>query len=403
MPISSVCGTSAYAAFRKNASRKKVREHTGDHLEDFVPSSLLCPEPGCVWVSFNSILQGDHAGVEIATESHSNLLASHGLLRKDCRLVASSPLQSFDEAQGLVIDDFFAVSIQDRSVLAEDTRSAIAYRKAQVAYSAYGLQGSPEKDIVSKNEGKVIGAFINGAHRATSRGMVLVGAPVEKRLGLSVLSLLSCQLPFTSDSFLLCLLGGWASILGYRRPLMSVLQSAYHLVDMQSFDANHPRLVPLSRKVALELVTLAVLMPLAVADIAAPIDKKLYCTDASLKKGAILETSLEDRLMQVLYRATINKGSYTRMLSSSASILKAYDLSFEEDEDEGEATQKLPADRPIAFSFEFIEVYAGSSKITKYLAEMGIICGPALDLSLSEEYDLRRIHVISWLTFLVAE
>ena len=294
VPISSVCGTSAYAAFRKNASRKKVREHTGDHLEDFVPSSLLCPEPGCVWVSFNSILQGDHAGVEIATESHSNLLASHGLLRKDCRLVASSPLQSFDEAQGLVINDFFAVSIQDRSVLAEDTRSAIAYRKAQVAYSAYGLQGSPEKDIVSKNEGKVIGAFINGAHRATSRGMVLVGAPVEKRLGLSVLSLLSCQLsPFTSDSFHLCLLGGWASILGYRRPLMSVLQSAYHLVDMQSFDANHPRLV------ALELVTLAVLMPLAVADIAAPIDKKLYCTDASLKKGAILETSLEDRLMQV--------------------------------------------------------------------------------------------------------
>ena len=172
---------------------------------------------------------------------------------------------------------------------------------------------------------------------------------------------------------------------------------------MQSFDANHPRLVPLSRKVALELVTLAVLMPLAVADIAAPIDKKLYCTDASLKKGAILETSLEDRLMQVLYRATINKGSYTRMLSPSASILKAYDLSFEEDEDEGEATQKLPADRPIAFSFEFIEVYAGSSKITKYLAEMGVICGPALDLSLSEEYDLRRIHVISWLTFLVAE
>ena len=194
VPVDILQQTDAYRSFRARTSKKKTREKTGDHLEQFSPSSLLCPEPGHLWISFNSILQGDHSGVEIATESHSNLLRSYGLLQSDCRLVASSPLKSFDEAQGLVIDDFFALSIQDKNTPPASTRSALAYKQAQVAYGRHGLEGSPEKDIVAQPEGKVIGAYINGGRRATSRGMVLVGAPIEKRLGLSVLSLFLVRL-----------------------------------------------------------------------------------------------------------------------------------------------------------------------------------------------------------------
>ena len=98
--------TNAYRVFKARTSRKKIRQKTGDHLEQFTPTSVLCPEPGHLWISFNSILQGDHSGVEIATESHSNLLKAFGCLHDSCRLVASSPLKSFEEAQGLVIDDF---------------------------------------------------------------------------------------------------------------------------------------------------------------------------------------------------------------------------------------------------------------------------------------------------------
>ena len=93
--------------FLSSRKKNKGRERTGDHLDANTPTSLLVPDPGHLWVSFNSILQGDHSGVEIATESHSNLLGSWGLLHPTCRLVASSPLKSFEEAQGLVIDDFF--------------------------------------------------------------------------------------------------------------------------------------------------------------------------------------------------------------------------------------------------------------------------------------------------------
>lgn len=401
VPISLLSGTTAMDVFLSSRKKNKGRERTGDHLDANTPTSLLVPDPGHLWVSFNSILQGDHSGVEIATESHSNLLGSWGLLHPTCRLVASSPLKSFEEAQGLVIDDFFALSIQDKHTPPEETLSAAAYRRAQSAYNSHGLEGSPEKDIVAQPEGKVIGAYINGGRRATSRGMVLVGAPIEKRLGLSVLSLFVSQLAYTSDSLHLCLIGGWTSVLGYRRPLMSVLQSAYHVVDMTSFDANRPKLVPLTREVATELVTLAVLMPLATSDIAAPISNKLFCTDASLKKGAILETTLDEKVMNVLYRATINKGSYTRLLSPASAVLKTHDWTFEESDEDGEGDANESPERPWAFFYEFIEVYAGSSKITKVLNSLGVVCGPALDLSLSEEFDLRFAHAISWLTFMV--
>lgn len=117
-----------------------------------------------------------------STESHANLLRSYGLLQPDERVVASSPLRSFSEAQGLVIDDFFAISIQSKSISSEHTLSSTAYHRAQQAYREHGLEGSPEKDLVSVQEGKVIGAYVNGGPRATSRGLVTVGSPVEKRL-----------------------------------------------------------------------------------------------------------------------------------------------------------------------------------------------------------------------------
>ena len=405
VPVDLISSTDAYASFLASRVSRRPRERSGDHLgEGSRPSSLLVPpEDGRVWVAFRSVLQGDHAGVDIATEAHVNLLKCQNLLSEDVRMTASAPLRSFEEAQGLVIDDYFALSIQKKGTPKESSQSAIAYHAAQAAYEKHGLQGSPEKDRVAQEEGRVIGAYVNGSARATSRGMITVGAPIEKRIGLSLLSLFVSQLSHSTDAFHLCLLGGWTSVLGYRRPLMSVLQSAFHLVDSRNFVASDPKLVRLPRQVACELVTLAVLMPLSVSDIAAPIDRSIYCTDASLQKGAILEASVDERIAKILYRATLSKGAYTKMLSTPSSLRKIFDWEFEEEDvladiDVGDQGPE----RPLAFSFVFIEVYAGSAKVTRYLSELGVPCGPPLDISLSPEYDLSLIHVICWLCHMVS-
>ena len=64
------------------------------------------------------------------------------------------------------------------------------YDVANQAYQKYGLLGSPHKDLVDVEEGRVIGAYLNGSDRAAQHGMVTVAAPIAKRLGLAYLSVL---------------------------------------------------------------------------------------------------------------------------------------------------------------------------------------------------------------------
>ena len=56
---------------------------------------------------FGSVFQGDHLGVEIATDSHANLLVDAGLLHPLSRLRSDLPLADDLVAEGLVIEDFF--------------------------------------------------------------------------------------------------------------------------------------------------------------------------------------------------------------------------------------------------------------------------------------------------------
>lgn len=53
--------------------------------------------------------------------------------------------------------------------------------------------------MIDADEGRVIGAYLNCSERATSRNLVTVAAPVEKRLGLAYISLLLSQMQYTSE------------------------------------------------------------------------------------------------------------------------------------------------------------------------------------------------------------
>ena len=66
----------------------------------------------------------------------------------------------------------------------------------------------------------------------------------------------------------------------YRRPFMSVLQKAFHLVDISQLDSANPKLIQLSRHVANELTLLSVLAPFMVSDVAVQICDEVFATDA---------------------------------------------------------------------------------------------------------------------------
>ena len=186
VPIVDIVKTRAYQSFVERSRFRYRRDKQGDqfnhrhndrlHVTPYhLPSDL-------VWVSFNSVLQGDHTGVEVATESHSALLESHGLLGDDVRLLANRPLRNSSQCQGLVIDDFFALSVERAGC---DRTSSVAHETFQTAQEAYRqakLLGSPAKDVDAETAGKLIGAYVNAKPETLGRGLCTVGAPPEKRI-----------------------------------------------------------------------------------------------------------------------------------------------------------------------------------------------------------------------------
>ena len=317
-------------------------------------------------------------------------------------MTASRPLRSQVQAEGLVIDDYFAVSFeqlgsQDKSI------SEQCYDRAQKIYLREGLLGSPHKDLVSVDEGRVIGAYVNGSHRAVSRGVVTVAAPAKKRLALSILTLEVARLPYTSDSLHLCLVGGWVSLLGFRRPMMAIMQDCFRVVDMETFDRDKPKLVKLTRRVAGELVLLSVLAPLAMSDIAVPFSDEIYCTDASISHGAILKAKLKPEIAEVLWKTTKSKGAYSRLLTPLEATLRHLGELEEVPQQRRSQDASQNVERPLAFYYDFIETFAGAAKITRFLAQMGFTVGPPLDLSVSPEYDMNSTFVSSWFSFMLSE
>ncbi|CAK9067955.1 Methyltransferase-like protein 5, partial [Durusdinium trenchii] len=57
--------------------------------------------------------------------------------------------------------------------------------------------------------------------------------------------------------------------------------------------------------------------------------------------------------------------------------------------------------KPIAFKFDFIEIYAGSARVSSAASSMGLVVGPPVDIAYSGELDLSLVRVIGWLSYMV--
>lgn len=237
-------GTFAFDAYLARRAMKGDRLEAGDHLfkhSRFSPAPKKVPP--CLFASFSSILQGDHGGVEYACDAHDGLLRFAGLLSSTSQVVANKPYQGRGLLEGLVIDDYFALSSYPVSQKPSVTSDAKCFDTAQSCYSAHKLLGSADKDIRSSPTGKLIGAYVNGSDFARSRGVCPLGSPPEKRLALSWISFQAACLTHTTDALHLCLIGGWVACLGFRRPMMSLLNESFRLVDASLVDSSKPKVI----------------------------------------------------------------------------------------------------------------------------------------------------------------
>ena len=128
------------------------------------------------------------------------------------------------------------------------------------------------------------------ASRSTVQlGLAALVGPVSKRIGLAALTLESCQLTHTSHHLHLSLLGAWTHALMYRRPLLSVLQRAYGLVDSTAVTPSAP---------ADELVVLSALCHLVACDVSAPWQGEIYASDSAEFAGAFVSAKVPAEVAQ---------------------------------------------------------------------------------------------------------
>ena len=73
---------------------------------------VLLTEDTKVFPCFASLFQGDHLGVEFALSSHCSLLADYGLLKIENKIRNHAAFPLGPVWEGLVIDDYFAISCQ---------------------------------------------------------------------------------------------------------------------------------------------------------------------------------------------------------------------------------------------------------------------------------------------------
>ena len=101
-------------------------------------------------------------------------------------------------------------------------------------------------------------------------------------------------------------------------------------MNASEIDRDLPRVVPLTRAVAQEIVLLSVLCPLFATDLGATLITKLYASDASDRKGAYVSRDMPEHVARAMWRSGRKKGGYVRMLNRSEALIRKLDPDFEE-------------------------------------------------------------------------
>ena len=315
-------GLQALDTFETVAGAKRIRDREiiGDELgpprdDGLFPSDEL-------YVGFGSLFQGDHLGVEFALSSHKRLLRDEGLLSDEQRILGHHPVPDSSAWQALVIDDFFCVSSQPITLPKVDSFAFKALVHAREAYDRHKLEGSTEKDVVAETKFKAAGAEVDSSKVCTDMGLVLVSAPLAKRIGLSTLSLRAAKLQVITSKLASRLSGNWVSTLLYRRCFASLVSQFFGLAASCERE-GYNLAVSLPWSVAEELVSLAAVVPLISTNVATPYSSSAYASDASLAAGAVVETRLSEETVRTLWLGSNKKGHYTRLSNPFAACLRA--------------------------------------------------------------------------------
>ena len=343
--------------------------HAGDlkHLKCYHPTF----EGKEVLVCLQTLAMGDSLAVEIAQQSHGNVLRKlAGALRMEEFLRYRKPIPRSDFIELLAIDDH--VGIQRLKTpdldLYPACRDTEIFDRAQTAYQQVGLIQQEKKRKRYKTQGTILGADFDGV-----AGKVM--APRSRIAILSAITLEISRKGTCTPKLLSVLLGCWIHILLFRRVFFALIDQLFK--EGQGLKPN--AIFKLSARARCELQLLAVLSPFVQSDLRVEYSDKIYCTDASPSGGAVISAPIGQTAAEEIWRHTEQRGYYSRLQSPASEILSEKGLEVEsmmhhisKDPLPEISNSSVPSPLAEGIVFDCLEIFRGSGNWSSVHSSHGL-------------------------------
>ena len=275
------------------------------------------PDFGCspekdYMLSFRVIAMGDSNAVDIAQETHYQILRDAGCLRGDETIAFKCILPAKATWEGLYIDDHVATQIVPKRASrqrGEKFRDDEIIRDSRARYDELGLPVSQKKRYTKIPKFTAWGTEVDSQ---TGR----VGAPLHKLQQLVQLIHEVCQLPFVTKKLLQKTVGLIVHPAMHRRIFMSLLQETYLWIEK----LGNGQRKKLPTRVSEELYWVALCVPLMHANARWPISRRVSATDASSSGGGRAATMTSSSVAQTLFRFSEHHGEACRLDWASGSL-----------------------------------------------------------------------------------
>lgn len=256
-----------------------------------------------VYACLRSLAMGDSAACSYAQTSHICMGLVCGAFTKDELVTLHGRIPRSPCIAGIIIDDFVLL---EKVALGCITGPTAHHRRSKMhsMYSSVNLEAHPTKGFADAETASFWGADVDGVSG-------LVRANISRSASLVWITSRIATLGVSTIGLLEVLAGGFVSLFGFRRRLMSLLDLIY--VDKGS--KRREDIIRLPDSLVDELWSLVILSPLAVCDLRANFYDKIFMVDASSWGDAVVESPLPVGVASEIHRHCVTKSCWTKLLT----------------------------------------------------------------------------------------
>ena len=266
-----------------------------------------CDPDESYMLAFRVIPMGDLNAVDIAQQTHLEILRDAGCMKPEETLAFRSPVPHHPCLEGLYIDDHIVIQmVKKRKFRGHDKnkefRDDEILQASRENYKKLNIPVSSKKAFTKEYQFQAWGTSVDSR---TGR----VGTPIQKLHQLGDLLAKVCALPRVSKKLLQKTLGLIVHPAMHQRCIMCLLQESYLWVE--KLQPGQPRKLP--NAVKEELLMVALILPLCHSNVRWQIATRIGASDASLSGGGRAATLTTPSIAKTLYHYSVHKGEPVRL------------------------------------------------------------------------------------------